>query len=365
MKLVCIIEKRIPGIGEPIMRYAHKFNKNVDIIESFWDDPSEDDISNVFRRVEANGPDGEPVPQGFIDNKDAELLVGSFCPFSGEGMDAFDNLKMIGVIRAGLENIDIDAATKRGIAVVNAAGRNADAVSDFTVGMMLAEARNIARAHHSIVSGGWQLNFPSSATTPDMRGKTIGLFGFGYIGKLVAEKLSGFHVNVIVYDPYIKPEALETFGAKQVDKETLFKEADFISVHARLTEDTYHVIGAEELKLMKPTAYFVNTARAGLVDYTALYAVLADHKIAGAALDVFEDEPLAEDDPFRKLDNVTMTSHRAGATLDAANNSPRLIFERLGNLIAGKHTDGFVNSQVLENEEFQAWKKKAKAELGL
>lgn len=364
MKLVCIIEKRIPALGEPILRFARQF-KDVEVIESLWDDPSEADITAVFRRIEKNGPGGEPIPQGFIDHKDADLLAGSFCPFSAEGMDVFTNLHLIGVIRAGLENIDVAAATQRGIAVVNASGRNADAVSDFTIGMLLAEVRNIARAHHSIVSGGWQVDFSSSATTPDLRGKTVGLFGFGAIGKLMAEKLSGFHVNLVVFDPYVKEEAVKPYGGKLVDKTTLFKESDFISVHARLTNENHHAIGKPEFDLMKTTAYFINTARAGLVDYGALVEILRDHKIAGAALDVFENEPLAEDDALRKLDNVTLTTHRAGATLDAANNSPRLIFERMRLVIAGKETDGFVNPQVLRDVRFRAWQKKAKAELDL
>lgn len=364
MKLLCIIEKRIPALGGPIMHFARQF-KGVEVIESLWDDPSEADITAVFRRVEKNGPAGEPIPQGFIEHKDAELLAGSFCPFSAQGMDVFDNLKMIGVMRAGLENIDVEAATQRGVAVVNASGRNADAVSDFAIGMMLAEARNIARAHHSIVSGGWQVDFASSATTPDLRGKTVGLFGFGVIGRALAEKLSGFHVDLIVYDPFIKEGSVAQFGARLVDKQTLFKTSDFISVHARLTGENQHAIGKAEFGQMKASAYFINTARAGLVDYGALYDVLASHRIAGAALDVFDSEPLPADDRFRKLDNVTLTTHRAGATLDAANNSPRLIFERMRSIIAGNAADGFVNSQVLENEAFQAWREKAKKELGL
>lgn len=364
MKMTCVIETRIPGLGEPIMRFA-KTVPGVELVEAPWSGDENEDMATIFRRIESNGPDGEAVPEAFMNHPDTEILVGSFCPFSGKGMDSFDHLKMIGVIRAGMENIDINAATKRGIAVVNAAGRNADAVSDFTIGMMLSEARNIARAHHSVVSGRWEENFASSATTPDMRGKTIGLFGFGYIGKLIAEKLSGFKVNIIVYDPYVKDEVLAEHGVKKVDKETLFKEADFLSIHARLTEDTYHIVGASDFALMKPSAYFINTARAGLVDYDALYDVLEAHKIAGAALDVFDNEPLPEDDRFRKLDNVTLTTHRAGATVDANNNSPRLIFERIQSVVAGKKTDGFMNPQVLENPEFQEWRKKAKEAMGL
>ncbi len=368
MKLTNILEARIPEIGEPIKQYAEKTAarlKNLEVVNEPWDDPREDDISAVFRRIEVNGPEGEDVPEGFLKNPDTELLVGSFCPFSSKGMDALPELRIIGVVRAGMENCNIQAATERGIAVVNAAGRNADAVSDFTVGMMLCEARNIARAHHSIMNGGWDLKFSNSATTPDMRDKKVGLFGFGYIGKLMAEKLSGFHVQLLVYDPYISQEAVESFGAKLVDKETLFREADFVSVHARLTPESHHAIGENEISLMKPTAYFINTARAGLVDYEALYRALKDKKIAGAALDVFEEEPLAVDDPFRKLDNVTLTTHRAGSTLDAALNSPRLVFERIVALIRDGKTAGFMNPDVLNDERFASWRLKAKEELGL
>ncbi len=364
MKLTCVLEKRIPEIGEPIQRFAKEF-EGVDCAFEQWDDPSEADISAVFRRIEANGPDMEPIPEGFTNNPDTEILVGSFCPFSGAGMDAFDQLKIIGVVRAGMENIDVRAATERGIAVINAVGRNADAVSDYTVGMILCEVRNIARAHHSVMNGGWQLKFPNSETTPDLRGKTIGLFGFGYIGKLMAEKLSGFHVNLIVYDPFLSQDAVESYHAKLVDKETLFREADIVSIHARLTEDSRHAIGAAEIAAMKPTAYLVNTARAGLVDYDALYRALEAHIISGAALDVFEDEPLGSDDPFRKLDNVTITTHRAGSTLDAALNSPRLVFERIRNVIRDGKTIGLVNPEVLKNKAFEAWRQQAKTTLGL
>ncbi|WP_207723989.1 2-hydroxyacid dehydrogenase [Mediterraneibacter hominis] len=364
MKLTCILEKRIPEIGEPIKRFAQDF-KGADCVYELWDDPAEDDISAVFRRIEINGPDAEPIPEGFAKNPDTEILVGSFCPFSGKGMDVFERLRIIGVVRAGMENIDVEAATKRGIAVVNAAGRNADAVSDFTIGMMLSEARNIARAHHSIMNGGWQLNFSNSATVPDMRNKTVGLFGFGYIGKLMAEKLAGFHVKLLVFDPYISEDVVEPFGGRLVDKETLFSESDFISIHARLTPESRHAVGKSEISLMKSTAYFINTARAGLVDYEALYEALEKHKIAGAALDVFEEEPLTENSAFRKLDNVTLTTHRAGATLDAALNSPRLVFERIQNLIRGKEITGLANPEILNNESFEEWRKKAKLYLNL
>lgn len=364
MKMTCVIETRLPGIGDPIIARA-KTVPGVELVEAGWSGDEKEDMASIFRRIETNGPEGEEVPDAFTNNSDTEILVGSFCPFSSKGMDVFDNLHMIGVIRAGMENINIKAATERGIAVVNAAGRNADAVSDFTVGMMLAEARNIAKAHASVMAGAWQEQFASSKTTPDMRGKTVGLLGFGYIGKLMAEKLSGFKVNLVVYDPYVKEEVLKEYGAKAVSKEELFKNSDFISIHARLTDDTYHTVGKKEIDSMKPTAYFINTARAGLVDYNALLLALQEHRIAGAALDVFDEEPLPVDSPWRKLDNVTITTHRAGSTIDANLNSPRLIFERIQSVIAGNKTDGFVNPEVLNNEKFQAWREEAKKKMGL
>lgn len=362
MKLTCILENGLPEVTEPIERFAKDFS-GVQLVCAPWD--IGDDISATFRRIEVDGPENEPVPQGFTDNPDTEILVGSFCPFSSAGMDAFNKLRIIGVVRAGMENVNLEAATQRGIAVVNAVGRNADAVSDFTVGMMLCEARNIARAHHSIMSGGWQLKFPNSDTSPDLRGKTVGLFGFGYIGRLMAEKLSGFGVRLLICDPYLKPADVEAYGAKLVEKDRLFAESDFISVHARLTAASHHAIGKAEFALMKPTAYFINTARAGLVDYDALYEALLAHRIAGAALDVFEQEPLPPDDPFRKLDNVTLTTHRAGSTLDAALNSPRLVFQRIANLVRDGETVGLANPEVLGVPLFEAWRQQAKAELGL
>ncbi len=175
MKLTTILEARIPEIGDPIRNLAEKVSgtlRNLSVANEPWDDPDEEDMSAVFRRIEHDGPEGEEIPDGFLNNPDTEILVGSFCPFSSKGMDALKDLRIIGVVRAGMENCNVKAASERGIAVVNAAGRNADAVSDYTVGMMLAEARNIARAHHAIMEGKWQTKFSNSATTPDMRGKS-------------------------------------------------------------------------------------------------------------------------------------------------------------------------------------------------
>jgi hypothetical protein len=185
------------------------------------------------------------------------------------------------------------------------------------------------------MNGGWDTKFSNSATTPDMRGKKVGLFGFGYIGRLMAEKLSGFHVELMVYDPYITEDAVAPFGAKLVDKETLFKEADFISVHARLTPESHHAISANEIALMKPTAYFINTARAGLVDYDALLKALQEKAAqTGDAMDAQRANDLAAQcDRFeKKLYDLKLTRQVAiqmAPQIRLLQNNDSLLVERI------------------------------------
>lgn len=311
-----------------------------------------------YRRleVEKQGPEIEEVDALIVDKgEDREALFGLFVPVSSKVMDAMPNLRVVGVSRAGLENVNVEEATKRGILVFNVKGRNAHAVSDFTVGMMLAEARNIGRAHAAIKNGEWQKTFSNSDNVPELNGKTVGLVGYGYIGHLVAKKLSGFDVNVIVYDPYVDAAELEKDGCEKVELNDLFARADIVSVHARLTDANRHMIGQEQLDLMKPTAIFVNTARAGLVDFDALTKTLQEKKILGAALDVFITEPLEADNPLRDLDNVTLTTHIAGTTSDALTNSPFLLLEDVMNFLKNGDARFIVNKEVLENDDFKAW----------
>jgi len=272
-------------------------------------------------------------------------------------MDAMPNLRIVGVSRAGLENVNLEEATKRGILVFNVQGRNAHAVSDFAVGMMLAEARNIARAHHAIKEGKWikSKGFVNGPFIPEMNGKTVGLVGFGYIGSLVAKKLSGFDCRVIVYDPYANPETIKKAGCEQVGLEELFETSDFVSIHARLTESNKNMINADLIGKMKPTAIFINTGRAGLVDQDALADALENRKILGAALDVFTTEPIDPNSRFLKLDNVTLTSHVAGSTCDALTNSPYLLAADVASFLENGEARFICNREVLDNPEFQAW----------
>lgn len=321
--------------------------------ESNWDA-----LQRRRLEVEKKGPEIESLdPLVVSKGSDVEMLMGLFVPVSTKYMDAMPNLRIVGVSRAGVENVNIQEATKRGIVVFNVEGRNAHAVSDFTVGMLLAETRNIARAHYSIKNGEWRKTFANSDSVPELNNRTIGLLGFGYIGRLVAKKLSGFDMKILVHDPYVKQEDVKELGVTMVDKETLFKESDFISIHARLTEATKNYVGMQELSLMKPTAYLINTARAGLLDQAALAEVLEKNRIAGAALDVFTDEPINPSSPFLNLDNVTLTTHIAGTTSDALNNSPGLLMADIARLLKGESARFIKNPEVLKDKRVVEWLK--------
>ena len=361
VKAILLGDAMIPGEkfasawDKILSKYGSKHTGNW---ESAWD-------KLQYRRleVEKHGPEGETVDELILkEGKDADMLMGLFVPVSSKVMDAMPNLRLVGVSRAGLENVNVAEATKRGIAVFNVQGRNAHAVSDFTLGLILAAARNIAKAHYSIMNGEWRKTFPNSDYIPEIEGRHIGLVGFGHIGKLVARKLSGFMPEKIrVYDPYAAKEDIEAAGCVKVeDLDEVMKESDFLSIHARLTDSNKGMIGKRELGLMKKTAYLINTARAGLVDQDALVEALQNGIIMGAALDVFTTEPIPADSPYLKLDNVTLTTHIAGTTADALGNSPFLLAEDIRKFFAGEKANYIVNKEVLDNPDFKAWYEKVK-----
>lgn len=360
IKTILLGDAMIPGrdFENACKKYLSEF-----VDETIVGDWEPDWSKLQYRRleVEKHGPEIEEVDHLIIEHgKDASMLMGLFVPVSSKVLDYMPNLKIVGVSRAGIENVNINEATKRGILVFNVEGRNAEAVSDYAIGLMLSECRNIARAHYSIKNGQWRKEFSNSDWVPELKGKNIGIIGFGHIGKLVAKKLSGFDTNRMVYDPFIDEDIIRKSGCTPVDKETLFKESDFITIHARLTEDTKNLVGERELSLMKPTAYLINTARAGLIDKEALLKVLKQKKIAGAGLDVFWTEPLPNDDEFLNLDNVTLTTHIAGTTKEALTRSPELLMEDIRKLLKNEDPRFIKNREVLENDEFKKWFKEVR-----
>lgn len=277
----------------------------------------------VQQQMEWHGVGAAPVPTEIVDAVgDAEVLTLHFAPIPQAVLAAGTSLRAVVVARAGLENIDIEAATKAGIAVSGVAGRNASAVAELALGLMLSEARGIARSDTLIKSGGWRPELAPPGTEID--GSTVGMVGFGQVGHQLARRLRGFDVRLLVADPYA-PEG-------NADLATVFRESDYIVVMARLTPETERFINAEVFALMKPTAYFLNVARSRLVDYEALYRVLSDGRIAGAGLDVYDEEPLAVDSPWRSLPNVTLTPHYAGDTHQTNLTSARLVAAKVREL---------------------------------
>jgi len=330
---------KIVGIGDlfiPAMYIERGFAPmrekgwTVDVLD--WPLKGFDELQNYNLLVETQGCDALRPPECVFELcRDADVIITQFCPVNRELVDACPNLKAIGVLRSGTENVCCDYAAEKGIAVFNAPGRNADSVSDFTVGMMICEARNIARGHRGIMNNQWIRDYSNEGQIPDLPGRTVGLIGCGAIGLKVAKKLSGFDMRIIGYDPYANAEVCRHYGVELVELDELMAQADFVSLHARLTEQNQHLINAEKLALMKPTAYLINTSRAGLIDEAALVDALKAGKIAGAALDVYEHEPPQPDDPLLALDNVTLTPHMAGGSNDAFYNTPILLCGRMEN----------------------------------
>lgn len=304
---------------------AEDFQQQLENARAFALPGDKADQHEAQQLMEKGGAGAVPAPAELLSAiGDAEVLCVHFAPVSRDVLDAGPRLKLVAVARTGLENVDIPAATERGIGVVPVFGRNAAAVAELQIGLMLAEARNIARADASVKQGQWRKEFPGARI--EIGGRTVGMLGFGHVGRRFAEKLSGFRPRLIAYDPYVSDDALA--GVERADSvEQVFAESDYVVVQLRHSPETDRMIGAKQLELMKPTAYFINVSRSRVVDTEALYDVLAAGRISGAGLDVFDHEPLPVDSPWRSLDNVTFTTHFGGDTVDTNRTSVRLVAE--------------------------------------
>jgi D-3-phosphoglycerate dehydrogenase len=295
-----------------------------------WQSRDVAELQARLLRIEQLGPASVAPPDGIWEHlSQVEFLMTHLCPVSRQVVEAAPQLRCVGLCRGSTDSVDQAALQERGIRLVTAPGRNANAVAEMTVALLLAEARNIGRGHASLTAGGWRKQYANDDKPTELRGKTAGLIGLGNIGRNVAGLLRAFGMTLLVYDPFLPPEAIAAEGAERVELIPLLQRADFISVHARRDPADGPLLGAAEFAHMKPTAYLVNTARSYLIDEDALAAALRARRIAGAALDVFRQEPLPDDSPLRGLDNVTLTPHLAGSTLEAWHNAPGMIVETL------------------------------------
>jgi len=297
--------------------------------------------------METGGANAVPAPPEVLGAvPGAEIVCMHFAPAGREVLAAAADLRLVAVARTGLENVDIAAATARGVGVVPVYGRNASAVAELEIGLMLAEARNIARADGSIKSGGWRKDF--GRVPVEIGASTVGMVGFGHVGSVLAGRLSGFGCRILVFDPYVDTAVLAGHGAERCESlERLFADADFVVIQARHTPETDRFIGKELFALMKPGAFFINTARSRLVDTDALYDVLASGRIAGAALDVYDAEPLPPGSPWRALGNVTLTTHFGGDTVTTNQTSAGLVAETIAEYAATGRVKAAVNAESL------------------
>ena len=242
------------------------------------------------------------------------LIVRSETRVTADLLTRGPNLRVIARAGTGVDNIDVHAATRRGIAVMNAPGANTVSAAEHAMGLLLAQARHIPWAAEAMRRGEWdRKRFEGT----ELRGKTIGIVGLGRIGGHVAQLARAFGMHVVGHDPYLSPERAAELQLKLLPLDQLLGQADVVTLHVAHTEQTHHLINAVRLKLMKPTAVLVNTARGELVDEAALADAVRDKRIGGAAIDVFAVEPLPADSPLRKLERVILTPHLAASTAEA------------------------------------------------
>jgi glyoxylate reductase len=297
-------------------------------------------------------PDYAPPPKSVIIDKVKDVdALGSLLSdkIDIEVFNAAPKLKIVSQLAVGFDNIDITEATKRGIYVTNTPEVLTDTTADFAWSLLMAVARRIVEADKYVRTGQWKVSWhPAMLAGRDIHHATIGIVGAGRIGYAVAQRAKGFDMKILFYDVVPRPEIEKDLGAKKVDMDTLLKESDFVSIHVPLMKETHHLINAEKLKLMKKTAYLVNNSRGPVVDEKALYEALKKDQIAGAGIDVFEQEPTPLDNPLLKLDNVVVAPHISSASLETRSKMSEMVAENLVSFFQGKKPPNLVNPDVMK-----------------
>lgn len=298
-----------------------------------------------------------------------DVLIVGYEPVTEKVLKSV-NLKIICSIRGGPRaNIDVDLATKMGIPVIYTLGREAVPVADFTMGQIIGLVRQIVKTDRELRSGKftapaqsygsekdiiWDMSLEGpweSRKGNELTGKILGLIGFGTVGQEVAKRAAGFGMKIIAYDPYQKDAAFIKYRVEKVDLEDLCKRSDIISIHARGTEKNKGMISEKEFALMKQGVYFINNARAAIVDEKAIREAIYSGKVAGAALDVFHQEPIRIDDPFLKMDNIVVTPHIAGAGLEVVFRHSDMLCDDFLALLNGEMPKAIINPEAIDSLE--------------
>jgi len=268
--------------------------------------------------------------------RDADFIILHGGRLSEELLRGATRLRMLQLLSAGFDNVDLGLLKELGIPVSNVGGANREGVAEMAITLMLSVYRRILALDKGVRDGKWLGTLSNGLDTFELNGKTVGIVGFGRIGQTVAKYLRGFENTILYHDVVAYPEAEKEYGARRVSLEELLKESDIVTVHAPLLDENYGLIGERELSLMKPTAILVNTSRGPVLDEKAVTAALKEGRIRGAGLDVFEQEPINMDNPLLSLENVVLAPHAAGGTYDSWPRRAKFAFENLQRVMEGK-----------------------------
>ncbi|GAB3484347.1 2-hydroxyacid dehydrogenase [Nocardiopsis coralliicola] len=278
----------------------------------------------------------------------AEAVVTQMAPFTEKVFAAAPDLKLVCVSRGGPVNVDLEAATEAGVTVTFAPGRNAAAAAEFAIGMLLAAMRRISTSSAELLGGTWRGDYYAYDNAGvELEGTTVGLVGYGAIGARVAKVLVAFGAHVLVSDPFADPAQITAVGAEPAELDDLLRRSAAVSLHARLTPDTHHLINAEKLALMPEGAALVNSARGGLLDYAPLPEALKSGRLGALALDVYDVEPPPADWALRDAPNVIATPHLAGASRQTAQRAAQIVAAEVGRYARGEKLAHVANPDVL------------------
>ena len=294
--------------------------------------------------------------------KDADIIITSYDDITRKVIEGAPNLRLIACTRATPVNVDMEAAKERGIPVIYTPGRNSDCTAEMTIGLILSVARHIPQAYRALKEGKytadpsvhketheglrkdviWDMNMDSPYMVfkgTQLKGKTLGILGYGSIGRRVGKIARAIGMELLIYDPYVGEIDVEEFGVRKADSVAdLMKESDFVTCHMKVTPETTGIISREMIALMKPTAYFINASREAILDEEALIDALRERRIRGAAFDVYASEPIRSNHPYiTELDNVIITPHIAGATEEVLTNHTKMIVSDVKRFLKGEH----------------------------
>jgi len=278
----------------------------------------------------------------------AEVIVTQLAPMTQRVIGSTDALRLIVCTRGGPVNINVDAASEKGIAVCNAPGRNAPAAAEYALGLMLAAMKRIPDAHTSLKGGEWRGEFYAYEENGiELDGSTVGLVGLGAVGSRVARVLRAFESEVLVYDPFVDDAKVEEIGGRKAELDELLESSKVVSIHARLTDETRDMIGSDQIARMPQGSVLVNTARGGLLDYDALCDALESGHLRAAALDVYDEEPPPKSSRLFTAPNLVLSPHIAGATKETAHRAARIAAMEVGRYARGEELHNITNRDAV------------------